>query len=733
MILAGVGALPASSAEPPAVTVDYANGVRDVRHVGQGFLYGLAQDGTGAANAFLNPLKPNIMRGGGARIPGQGWIGDGYVAGTGYGARIRAALDQAKVTTQTYGAEFNLMFNDLWGADTGQPSDSRYPCDDNNCSNWVTFVEQVVSDVEAAGLKVTYEPWNEPDNRPFWPRDMNSSQYFAMWDTAFKTIRRLDPDARIEGPATYVLDEDVIDAFLDHVVDAGTVPDVLDHHNLRNEDPIVVGQMLDRRLADHGLSNVQTSINEYLSRDQLNPGGTAWYLSRLARSGIDLAARGVYPQEYPGQQPCCMADDLGGILTPTPNGLAPSGEYWAYRAFADLSGKFVNATGQGAVEALASYDHAAQRSVVLVGATPGGTSAYTGPVTLNLKRISSAAALASGGAVRVQVKRIPDRTVLVDPVVVSDQIVTVTEGAASVQLAFANSAEALAVYITPANRAATTFVDSSTTSGPNRFSFDSAWKTASGIADLYAGTATTQAEQAPTSMTFTFTGTGVTIHGVQDKDQGISEYSLDGGTKVVKDGYSPMRDSQAVLYSVSGLSNTTHTLKITAPATKNPAGTSTIVAIDAAEVTVPGLGVNLLANPGFEQNLTDWTSTLDTAASYTEGQVGTVAPHSGKLRLTHYSGSPFQAFTSQTVAVPNGTYAATAWVVRGGNHNASYFEVKDYGGTARTVGIPSTSMWRQVVITGITVTDGEVTVGLYDNGNAGNWTSVDDVQLYRTS
>jgi hypothetical protein len=78
------------------VTVNFASTTGTANGVGSGFLYGLSQDGTGPDDGLLASLAPTSGRGGGARLAGGGWIGDGYTDGTGFTTRIDSAIDQAR-------------------------------------------------------------------------------------------------------------------------------------------------------------------------------------------------------------------------------------------------------------------------------------------------------------------------------------------------------------------------------------------------------------------------------------------------------------------------------------------------------------------------------------------------------------------------------------------------------------------------------------------------------------
>lgn len=103
--------------------------------------------------------------------------------------------------------------------------------------------------------------------------------------------------------------------------------------------------------------------------------------------------------------------------------------------------------------------------------------------------------------------------------------------------------------------------------------------------------------------------------------------------------------------------------------------------------------------------------------------------YSDKWNLTHWKASAYTVYTGQTISLPNGTYTLSAWVQSGGGQNQLYMEAKDYGGTARTQNIPTTSTWTKISIPGVVVTNGSATIGFYSNANPGNWALFDNVQL----
>jgi hypothetical protein len=142
--------------------------------------------------------------------------------------------------------------------------------------------------------------------------------------------------------------------------------------------------------------------------------------------------------------------------------------------------------------------------------------------------------------------------------------------------------------------------------------------------------------------------------------------------------------------------------------------------------------VNLVANPGFEENSgqspqswTEWTDNSSTDASYVE--VGTA--HGGNNKLTHSKASAYRVYTSQTInGLTNGSYTVKAWVRSSGGQTAATMLLKKYGGSDVSVSIPTTSTYTQISTT-VTVTTGILEVGFWSNANANNWINVDDVEV----
>ncbi len=430
------------AATTESLTVNLASTRGPATGVGEGFLYGVSQDGTQPADQFLQPLGVNAFRGGGH--VSRGWIGDGYRNGSGTQSDINTVIAQGRRLTQSpYHVQYQVIVSDIFGADGGQPSNTTYPCTNGDCSNWVTFVDTVVNTLQGSGLTFAYDIWNEPDISVFWPNaSVNSSQYFQMWDTAFREIRRLAPNAVIVGPSFAFTPQSRSaqwQTFLSHVKSAGTVPDWITNHDEGDvDDPVTVSQSLNSALSSAGVPARPLSANEYQPADRQTAGVTAWYLARFAQSGYTNAMRGNWV--------CCLTPNLTGVLTQSGGTWAANGSWWALRTYADMTGTLVATSGQvGSTAISAAEDSTAKRAVAVIGDSNG----YTGGATVTFSGLSSVPWLAGAGGVNVVVDRIPDQAPLSAPQVVLNQNMDASGGSLTVSFTFQAAHDAFAIYLTP--------------------------------------------------------------------------------------------------------------------------------------------------------------------------------------------------------------------------------------------------------------------------------------------
>ena len=446
MALALVGALLVSiqreATAAASLNVNLASTRGPATGVGEGFLYGVNQDGTLPADQFLAPLGINAFRGGGH--VSRGWIGDGYRFGSGVQADVNSVIAQARrLTRPPYHAEYQAIVSDLYGADGGQPSNTMYPCDNGDCSNWIAFIDATVGALQASGLTFAYDIWNEPDISIFWTRGVNSAQYFQMWDTAFREIRRVAPGTKIVGPSfafTPQRNQGEWQTWLAHVKAAGTVPDEITNHDEGDvDDPVTVAQAINSDLDAAGIARRPLSANEFQPQDRQTAGVSAWYLARFAQSGYTNAMRGNWV--------CCLTPNLTGLLAQSGGNWTSTGNWWAFRAYADLTGTLVATSGQvGSTAISAAVDSGRGRAVAIVGDSNG----TTGAASVTFTGLSAVPWLSGNGAVNVTVDRIPDQAPLSAPQVVLNQNMSTAGGSITVPFTFQSSHDAFAIYLAPA-------------------------------------------------------------------------------------------------------------------------------------------------------------------------------------------------------------------------------------------------------------------------------------------
>jgi hypothetical protein len=432
------------AATSEALSVDLASNRGPSTLVGEGVLYGINQDASLPADQHIQPLKLNAFRGGGWFS--GGWIKDNYQYGSATKADITSIIAQARRLNQVGDhPQYQVLLSDLYGLNAGQPANTVYPCDNGNCSNWATFIDTTVTALQASGLPFAYDIDNEPDISVFWKAGVNSTQYFQMWDTAHRELRKVAPTAPIVGPSfayTPQARPTQWSTFLNHVKAAGTIPDWITNHDEGDvDDPVAVSQALNSQLAAAGITARPLSANEYQPADRQTAGVTAWYLARFAQSGYTNAMRGNWV--------CCMTPNLTGILTQNNGTWTTSGNWWTMRSYADMTGTLLNTSGQvGSTAISASIDNTNHRAVAILGDSNG----YTGNATITFNGIPTNTWLASTGTVNVTVNRIPDQTTLNTPQVVLNQTMTVSgSGTITVPLTFQASHDAFAVYVTPAS------------------------------------------------------------------------------------------------------------------------------------------------------------------------------------------------------------------------------------------------------------------------------------------
>ena len=103
----------------------------------------------------------------------------------------------------------------------------------------------------------------------------------------------------------------------------------------------------------------------------------------------------------------------------------------------------------------------------------------------------------------------------------------------------------------------------------------------------WSGGAAVQSVTPGARATFTFTGTSVTWIGYRSVDSGIARVFVDGGFVSDVDLFARRNESSARIFTVQGLSESTHTLTIEVTGQKHPDSQFNLVLVDAFDVPAP--------------------------------------------------------------------------------------------------------------------------------------------------
>ncbi|WP_045562037.1 LamG-like jellyroll fold domain-containing protein [Streptomyces sp. FxanaA7] len=107
-------------------------------------------------------------------------------------------------------------------------------------------VDQVLKLPKEYQDNIVFVPYNEPEGNMFgtgeWSYDKVSwlddpDDFFAAWDSAYRLIKKKMPDARIAGPNTSVL-YDQVKGFMAHALAEGTLPEVVTWHELSHPEAV---------------------------------------------------------------------------------------------------------------------------------------------------------------------------------------------------------------------------------------------------------------------------------------------------------------------------------------------------------------------------------------------------------------------------------------------------------------------------------------------------------------
>ncbi|PPH41195.1 cellulosome enzyme [Rathayibacter sp. AY1E4] len=289
------------------------------------------------------------------------------------------ALSVAKAVADTSDGDTYIYMTDIyrgfpyeWPGSTPQEKLADYQ------AKIATQVDQVLALPEEYQDNIVFVPFNEPEGNMFgngkWSYDGKSwledpTAFFAAWDSTYALIRDRMPDARIAGPNTSVL-YDQVRGFMTHTLEQDTVPDVMTWHEL--SAPGEIRTNVDRFRAwedelyagtSYAGKHLPVNLNEYAFNYHTSvPGQMVQWISALEDKKVD------------GDIAYWNID--GNLSDSAVQANRANGQWWLLNAYASMTGDTVAVTppkpGQSyTLQGVATLDTAAKQARALFGGVGG--------------------------------------------------------------------------------------------------------------------------------------------------------------------------------------------------------------------------------------------------------------------------------------------------------------------------------------------------------------------------
>ncbi|MCA5894560.1 Ig-like domain-containing protein [Isoptericola sp. NEAU-Y5] len=385
-----------------------------------------------------------------------------------------------------------------------------------------TQVDQVLELPEEHRDNIVFVPFNEPEGNMFgtgeWSYDGTSwlddpTDYFAAWDRVYALIKDRMPDARIAGPNTSVLFSQV-KGFLEHTVEAGTVPDVVTWHELSHPESIRTSVERYRGWeadvfagTEHEGTELPLNINEYAFNYHTSvPGQMIQWVSAIEDSKVDADI--AYWNIDGNLSDSAVQSNRG------------NGQWWLFNAYARMSGHTVEVTppfpGENyTLQGVATLDEEAAVARTIIGGADGAA-----PIDL-----VNVPGDVFGDQVRVTVREIGWTGQLGDsaaPALVSESVADVTGGTVAVDfdgdgLPLLDESSAYEIVMTPAGVGETTVAAPTTWDG----SYE-----AEDAAYTGGGYSKNGPEGSPSDVSKFYTSGGYDVGGLRTGSDGVLDFEV---------------------------------------------------------------------------------------------------------------------------------------------------------------------------------------------------------------
>jgi hypothetical protein len=318
-------------------------------------------------------------------------------------------------------------------------------------AGFMALIEKQVRQVLTTGAyksHVVYVPFNEPEGNMFGTQEWSYNRiswrtdprhYFAAWKEAFRLIKRLHPGARVAGPNTSILYEEV-SGFLEFAKAHDVLPDVITWHELSTPAAIRTNVAKYRETERHlGIGPLPVNINEYAHNYHLSvPGQMVQWISAIEESKID--ADMAYWN---------IDGNLNDSAVEANKG---NGQWWLFNAYGRMTGHTVRVTAprpniQYTLQGVATLDRDKRQARALFGGESGDADIVFAHVPAEL----------FGDTVHVRLHEIPwtgQVGASAQPLRLQDRELSVLEGRVTLPLTDLQEMSAYEVILSPGGKGA---------------------------------------------------------------------------------------------------------------------------------------------------------------------------------------------------------------------------------------------------------------------------------------
>ncbi|MGA5357491.1 LamG-like jellyroll fold domain-containing protein [Streptomyces purpurascens] len=239
-------------------------------------------------------------------------------------------------------------------------------------------VDQVLKLPKQYQDNIVFVPFNEPEGNMFgtgeWSYDKVSwlddpDDFLAAWDDFYRLIKGKMPEARIAGPNTSVL-YDQVKGFLTHTLAAGTLPDVITWHELSHPEAVRASvakyRAWEKELfkgTDKAGTELPVNINEYAFNYHTSvPGQMIQWVSAIEESKVDADI--AYWNIDGNLSDSAVQSNRG------------NGQWWLLNSYASMSGHTLKVTppfpGENyTMQGVATLDEKKEQARLLFGGSTG--------------------------------------------------------------------------------------------------------------------------------------------------------------------------------------------------------------------------------------------------------------------------------------------------------------------------------------------------------------------------